>query len=81
MHLTVEDPEAERLAQEIAEATGQSMTHVVTEALRTLHAEMEKHKSATLAELREIVARSVALGPGDTTPHGDWLYDEFGLPK
>ena len=34
MSLNIKDPEAHRLAQEIARATGETMTRVVTEALR-----------------------------------------------
>src|SRR3546814_2459958 len=52
MSLNVKDPEAHRLAQAIAQATGQSMTRVVTEALRERFARIERQKSkASVAEL------------------------------
>src|SRR3546814_5308665 len=45
MSLNVKDPEAYRLAQDIAQATGQSMTREVTEALRERFPRIERQKS------------------------------------
>src|SRR3546814_7126728 len=59
MSLNVKDPEAHRLAQAIAQATGQSMTRVVTEALRERFARIERQKSkASVAELLTIADRA-----------------------
>src|SRR3546814_3767196 len=59
MSLNVKDPEAHRLAQAIAQATGQSMTRVVPEALRARFAPLERQKSeASVAEVRTIVDRA-----------------------
>src|SRR3546814_11696991 len=59
MSLNVKDPEAHRLAQAIAQATGQSMTRVVTEALRERFARIERQKSkARVAELLTIADRA-----------------------
>ncbi len=44
MSLNVKDPEAHRLAQAIAHATGQSMSRVVTDALRERYAQIEKQR-------------------------------------
>jgi antitoxin VapB len=40
MSLNIKDPEAHRLARAIAQATGQSMTRVVTDALRERYAQL-----------------------------------------
>src|SRR3546814_11852497 len=59
MSLNVKDPEAHRLAQAIAQATGQSMTRVVPEALRERFARIERQKSkASVAELLTIADRA-----------------------
>ena len=62
MSLNIKDPEAHRLAQAIAQATGQSMTRVVTEALRERHARIERRKGkASVAELLAIADKLVEL--------------------
>ncbi|MCW6532082.1 MULTISPECIES: type II toxin-antitoxin system VapB family antitoxin [Sphingomonas] len=82
MHLNIKDPEAHRLAQAISRATGESMTRVVTEALRSRYNEIERReRRASLDELRAIAARSAALVRGKYEAHGDLLYDDAGLPK
>ena len=82
MSLNIKDPEAHRLAQAIAQATGQSMTRVVTEALRERHARIERRKGkASVAELLAIAARAAAHVKPPYASHADLLYDENGLPK
>lgn len=82
MSLNIKDPEAHRLAQAIARETGESMTRVVTEALRERFARIEHRRGkASLKELRAITARSGALVREPYPVHGDLLYDEDGLPK
>ncbi len=82
MSLNIKDPEAHRLARAIARETGESMTHVVTEALRERFERIERrHGRASLKELRAITARSAALIREAYPVHGELLYDEDGLPK
>ena len=82
MSLNIKDPEAYRLAQELARATGQSMTRAVTEALRDRLKVVEQAKGkASLEELMAIARQSAALVKGPYPDHGDLLYDEHGLPK
>jgi len=82
MHLNIKDPEAHRLAQAISRATGESMTRVVTEALRSRYDEIERReRRASLDELRAIAARSAALVHGKYEAHGDLLYGDDGLPR
>jgi antitoxin VapB len=80
--LNVKDPEAHRLAHAIAQATGQSMTRVVTEALRERYARIERRKGkASVAELLAIADRAAAHVQRPYVDHAELLYDENGLPK
>jgi len=82
MSLNIKDPEAHRLAQAIARETGESMTRVVTEALRERHARLERSRGkASVAELKAIARRAAAHVKRPYADHGDYLYDEKGLPK
>jgi antitoxin VapB len=82
MSLNIKDPEAHRLAQAIAQTTGETMTRVVTEALRERYARLEQRKAkASVEELRAIAARAAAHVKGAYLDHADELYDERGLPK
>ena len=82
MSLNIKDPEAHKLASVIAQATGQSMTRVVTDALRQRLAQIEHGKGkASVKELLAIADRAAAHVHGPYTTHADLLYDEHGLPK
>ena len=81
MSLNVKDPEAHRLAQAIARATGESMTHVVREALRERHARLERRKGrASVDELLAIADRAAAHVKRPYVDHAELLYDRNGLP-
>lgn len=82
MSLNVKDPEAHRLAQAIARVTGESMTRIVTEALRERYARIEGRKGkASVQELLAIADRAAAHVKRPYADHADLLYDENGLPK
>ena len=82
MSLNIKDPEAHRLAQAISRATGESMTHVVTEALRERFAKIEKRNArANVAELLAIADRAASHVKHPYADHADLLYDENGIPK
>lgn len=82
MTLNVKDPEAHRLAQAIAQATGETITHVVTEALRERYERIQKHDPETMAaDLRAISKRAAAHVKRPYLDHAQLLYDERGLPK
>ena len=82
MSLNVKDPEAHRLAQAISRATGESMTRVVTQALRERYAKIEHRKGkANVQELLTIADRAAAHVRRPYVDHGELLYDENGLPK
>jgi antitoxin VapB len=82
MSLNVKDPEAHRLAQAIAEKTGETITRAVTEALRERYERLHKHDAAALAgDIRAIADRAAAHIKGPYLDHAEFLYDERGLPK
>ena len=82
MSLNIKDPEAHRLAQAIATATGQSMSRVVTDAPRERYAQLEKQKGkASVDELLTIASRAAAHLKQPHIDHAELLYDEDGLPK
>lgn len=83
MHsLNIKDPEAHRLAAAIARETGETMTHVVTEALRERFERLQsRHGKAGLEELRAIAKRAAAQVKRPYLDHSEFLYDERGLPK
>jgi antitoxin VapB len=82
MSLSIKDPEAHRLAQAISHATGESMTRVVTEALRERFAKIERRKGrASVEELLAIADRAATHVKRPYLDHADVLYDENGLPK
>ena len=82
MSLNVKDPEAHRLAQAIARATGETMTRVVTEALRERYERLQRSDPALLAtDIRAIAKRAAAHIQRPYLDHAELLYNEHGLPK
>jgi antitoxin VapB len=82
MSLNVKDPEAHRLAQFIAQETGETMTHAVREALRERYERLQSRKGkACVEELRAIAKRAAAHVKGPYLDHAEFLYDDRGLPK
>jgi antitoxin VapB len=83
MSLNIKHPDAHRLAGEFARLTGESLTQAVTEAIRErLERERRRREAKTLsAELLAIGRRCAAHARQDTRPHGEFLYDEGGLPR
>jgi antitoxin VapB len=82
MSLNIKDPEAHRLTQAIARATGETMTRVVTEALPERLARIERRRArASVEELLTIADRAAAHVKRPYLNHAELLYDERGLPK
>jgi antitoxin VapB len=80
--LNVKDPEAHRLAQAISQATGETITRVVTEALRERYDQLQGRRTkASVEELLAIAKRASAYIKGPYLDHGEYLYNEHGLPK
>ncbi len=83
MSLNIKDPEAHRLAQAVAKATGETMTRAVTVALQERLQRLQENKNKVSAEALLAIGRSCAeLLTERPVDHGEgWLYDEHGLPK
>ena len=84
MTLTIHDPDAYRLARELAEIKGQSMDDVVLDALRNERARLaqEWQRKADTSELLAIGQRCAEhlAQPAGAVDHGALLYDDTGLP-
>jgi antitoxin VapB len=80
--LNVKDPEAHRLAQAIAQATGETLTGAVKKALRERYERLQGRRSkASVEELLAIAKRASAYVNGPYLDHAAFLYDKHGLPK
>jgi antitoxin VapB len=83
MALSIKDPEADRLARELAARTGETLTEAVMVALRErLARETGRIRAIPLrAELAAIRARCAALPVLDSRSSDEILgYEERGLP-
>ncbi len=85
MSLNIKNEETCRLARELAQLTGETMTGAITVALeeRLRREQRERQADAVARDLQAIGERCAKLlGPGPSAvDHGDLLYDERGLPK
>jgi antitoxin VapB len=82
--LNIKNDRAYQLVKELADLKGESMTTVVIEAVEN---ELEHERERRIDSRAGLAARLIEIGKRskpfwtDTTPHGDLLYDEYGLPK
>ncbi len=86
MSLNIEDEEACRLIQELAQLTGESVESAVNSAVKEkLERQRSPHeqKSGLAERLMEIARETAPLfkEPWKSIDHGDLLNDEKGLPK
>ena len=85
MSLNIKNEETCRLAGELAQITGETMTGAITVALKE-RLERERHERSVEARLKRMRAISDRCAKllregGPPIDHGDLLYDERGLPK
>lgn len=83
MALNIKNPEAHRLARELAEETGETLTDAVTVALRERLAALRqvRGRDAIHADVEELQALVAALPDRDCRSADEILgYDDFGLP-
>ena len=83
MALSIKDPQTDRLARELAKATGESLTTAVNIALseRLERVSRLPRRRDLAAELTAIARRCAALPVLDDRPEAEILgYDENGLP-
>ena len=78
--LTIDNDEAVRLAQQLAELTGESVSAAVVRALRDSleHQRAVKQRAAGILEVAAEI-RTHLHEPLPSSDHG-WLYGEDGLP-
>jgi len=84
MAISIKNPEAERLARELAKRTGESMTEAIVKALRErLQHVTGRRRAVSLADqIGEIATRCSALPLLDVRSEEEILgYDEKGLPR
>jgi len=84
MALNIRNPEAEKLATELARATGESKTEAVTKALRDrlVRVRLERTKRRLADELEQIAEHCARLPVLDRRRAEEILgYDESGLPS
>lgn len=84
MALSLKDPEADRLAREVAGRTGETLTRAVVVALRERLARLRgrRRRKPLREELRDIGRRCAALPTLDNRPADRILgYDKRGLPR
>ena len=84
MGLNIKNEETHRLARELSQLTGESMTDAVTEAVRERLDRLRHERSIGLADRLLAIGRDCAARlkePYRSADHGDLLYDERGLPR
>jgi antitoxin VapB len=82
--LNIKNDETNRLAHELAEVAGESLTTAVTVAVRERLERLQRRKREPLAERLLQIGKDCAAHlkePFLTVEHGDLLYDDKGLPK
>lgn len=81
MALSIKSDEADRLARELAAATGESITEAVTEALRLRLVAVHRGRRGIAGRLLAISGRTAALPVIDSrTPEEILGYGEHGVP-
>lgn len=89
MALSIKDPQADKLAREIAAITGEKLTQAVTVALQERLARVKTRQAGTspkdkLSAVRDIVVEYQSIPASDKRSPieiMDDMYDEQGLPK
>jgi antitoxin VapB len=84
MALSLKDPEADRLAREVADRTGETLTGAIVVALRERLARLRgrPRRRPLRDDLREIGRRCAALPTLDERTEDEILgYDQRGLPR
>ena len=85
MGFSIKNKETCRLASELAQLTGETMTGAITVALRE-RLERKRRECSTETRVQRLLAIGSRcanmLGDGPSAVgHGDFLYDERGLPQ
>jgi len=84
MALNIKNKETQKLAKELAELTGESMTSAITEALRERLNRVQGESGTSVADRLLKIGKDCAAHlhePYRSIEHGELLYDEQGLPR
>jgi antitoxin VapB len=84
MAINIKNEETQKLAHELANLTGESMTSAVTEAVRERLDRVRRERGAGLADRILKIGKECAAHlrePYRTIDHGELLYDEKGMPR
>ena len=83
MSLNIKSEETYRLARELAELTGESLTATVTTSLADRLARIRQDRRDVAGRLLAIARKTAPLLKDlpSSTDIGDLLYDERGLPR
>lgn len=84
MSLNIKSDEAQRLARELANLTGETLTGAVTHALRDRLQQEQLRRHVSRADRLLAIGRDAAAHlqePFRSADHTDLLYDERGLPR
>lgn len=84
MALNIKNPEAERLARELARQTGESVTEAIRKALedRLQRVKARRIARSFVEDVQDILRRVDALPILDTRSEEQILnYDEHGIPR
>jgi antitoxin VapB len=81
--MNIKDDEAHRLAKAVAAATGVSVTAAVKGALREKleRLGMPQRERALAEEILAVADKIACRVKTKPVPHGEWLYDKYGLPR
>jgi antitoxin VapB len=87
MSINIKNPESQRLARELAAATGETLTRAVTvavrerlERVRANEHEASAQRATRIRQIGKDAARRW-VEPYRSAAHADLLYDERGLPR
>jgi antitoxin VapB len=84
MSLNIKNPTTHRLAQELADMTGETLTGAVTEAVRERLERLRRDDAPSLADRLLAIGHDCATRlpePYRSVDHADLLYADDGLPR
>jgi antitoxin VapB len=79
--LYLKDAEVDRLARELAQLEGASLTETVRRALRDRHDRLLEEREAKRRRVEARLARIKALPVRDASDPDATIYDDAGLPR
>jgi antitoxin VapB len=84
MAMNIKNPETQRLVEELAANTGESLTAAITVAVRERLERLRRKTKTGLAEHLLAIGQDCASRlqePFRSADHGELLYDDRGLPR